>query len=216
MNVIEHTKYVWELQDFIPDKEIEYFLSLFEFYNPSVSEDFRNEARQNDSYVIDKYEELDSFAWKWINNANKYYVKENPWIYYKWDSEKLVSDQHLDVLNWQGKNIIRVYNKSDNYHWHGDQSPSNHAEFSYIVYLNDDFEGGRTLFLNDKIGVSPKKGSVLCFPVDHYHIHKGTTVSSGVKKILWNCVYRHEILMSTSQSYLAMTNVPRSSKRCIW
>jgi hypothetical protein len=217
MKVIKHSKYIWELEDFVPHSEIDYFLGMFDFYNPDLKEDFRNDLRQNDTYIATDYDDLDAMAWKWINAANKYYVDKNQWIYYNWHTEKLVNkNPNEPSMEWKGQNVIRIYNENDNYKWHGDHSPHNHSEFSYIVYLNDDFDGGRTLFLNEKIGVKPKKGTVLCFPVDHYHIHKGTKVTSGTKKILWNCVFRHEIQMTAKQSYLTATNIPRSSKRCIW
>lgn len=215
MKIKQHTNYVWELENFIPDSEIDYFLGMFEFYNPSVNDLFRNDARQNDTYEIDSYDDINNMGWKWVNAANRYYVTNNKWIFYNWDPNTVIND-HSDRVVWQGRNIVRMYNENDTYHWHGDQSPENHAEFSYIIYLNDDFDGGRTLFLNDRIGVTPKKGSVLCFPVDHYHLHKGTRVKSGVKKILWNCVYRQEIQMSVNQPYLSAVNAPRSSKKCIW
>ena len=211
MNVIQHTKYVWELENFIPDEQIDYFLGAFDFHNPPINSRFRNKVRANDTYDINEYQDLDNLAWKWINDSNRYYVFSNKWVYYNWNVNDLLNNN-----TWKGRNIIRIYNEKDTYHWHGDQSPENLAEFSYIVYLNDDFEGGRTLFLNEKLAVSPKKGSVLCFPVDHYHIHKGTRVTSGAKKILWNCVYRHEIQMMGKQPYLTAVNAPRSSRRCIW
>ena len=90
------------------------------------------------------------------------------------------------------------------------------SRYASFLYLNDDFDGGDTRFMNDKLTVTPKKGTVLCFPVDHYHIHKGVKVSGGHKKILWNCVYRHEIEVIAKQSYLTAINAPRSSKRTIW
>ena len=216
MNVVKHTKYIWELEDFISEGEIEYFLGMFNFYNPSVIETFRSRGRNNDTYVINDHPDLDSIGWKWINNANEYYIRENPLIFYEWDKHHLLSSSNSKTQVWKGKNIIRMYNESDSYEWHGDQSPVNHAEFSYIIYLNDDFDGGQTRFLNDKLTVTPKKGTVLCFPVDHYHIHKGVKVSGGHKKILWNCVYRHEITTVGRAPYLTTINVPRSSKRCIW
>jgi hypothetical protein len=213
MNVVKHTKYIWELEDFIPEDEIEYLLGMFQFYDPPILETFRNENRKNDTYIIDDYPDLDAMAWKWVNTANEYYVKENQFIFYNWQKESLFIPE---AALWEGKNIIRMYNENDSYQWHGDQAPLNHAEFSYIIYLNDDFNGGETRFMNDKLTVRPKKGTVLCFPVDHYHIHKGAKLSGGIKKILWNCVYRHEIKMVTKQPYLTAINVPRSSKRCIW
>lgn len=216
MNVIKHTKYVWELEDFISHKEIDYFLGMFEFYNPNVKESFRNKDRENDTYIATDHPEMDELGWKWINAANRYYVTNNQFTYYNWDKKPLFSTVGNDTTMWRGQNVIRMYNENDSYEWHGDHSPQNHPEFSYIVYLNDDFDGGDTRFMNDKLSVTPKKGTVLCFPVDHYHIHKGVKVTGGIKKILWNCVYRHEIQMVARQPYLTAVNAPRSSKRCIW
>lgn len=216
MNVVKHTKYIWELEDFISEGEIEYLLGMFNFYNPTIVESFRNKDRENDTYIITDYPDVDAMAWKWVNAANEYYVKENQFIFYNWEKDPLFAPSDSNTIVWRGQNIIRMYNESDSYEWHGDQSPSNHAEFSYIIYLNDDFDGGDTRFMNDKLTITPKKGTVLCFPVDHYHIHKGVKVSGGNKKILWNCVYRHEIEMVAKQSYLTAINAPRSSKRTIW
>ena len=216
MNVVKHTKYIWELEDFISEGEIEYFLGMFNFYNPTIVESFRNKDRENDTYIISDYPDLDAMAWKWVNAANEYYVKENQFIFYNWEKDPLFSPSDSNTIVWRGQNIIRMYNESDSYDWHGDQSPNNHAEFSYIIYLNDDFDGGDTRFMNDKLTVTPKKGTVLCFPVDHYHIHRGVKVSGGHKKILWNCVYRNEIEMVAKQPYLTAINAPRSSTRCIW
>ena len=216
MNVIKHTKYIWELEDFVPSSEIDNFLGMFEFYDPDLMEEFRDKKdRDNDTYVCNDHPELDSTAWEWINKANQYYVQENEWIFYKWLTDKLFLKGYENETVWSGQNVVRIYNESDSYDWHGDQSRENIAEFSYILYLNDDFEGGKTRFLNDKLTVSPKKGTMLCFPVDHYHIHKGTQVTSGTKKILWNCVFRSELKVTVNQSY-EITTAPRSSKRCIW
>ena len=118
--------------------------------------------RANDTYNLTEVEELDNIAWDWIRKASQYYVVNNEFCYYKWNKLQLFSDGAV----WSGQNILRQYNENDFYEWHGDQSPTNLSEFSYIIYLNDDFDGGDTKFLNDKIRVSPKKGSVLCFPVD--------------------------------------------------
>ena len=215
MNVIKHTKYIWELENFIPTEEIDYFLDMFAFYNPVLQTEFRSEERNNDTYEATDHPDLDNLAWKWINTANKYYVSNNDFIYYQWNKEPFFLSDPKTGVAWRGKNIIRMYNDDDSYNWHSDHSQSDHAEFSYIIYLNDDFDGGETRFMNDKLTVLPKKGTVLCFPVDHYHIHKGMKVT-GHKKILWNCVYRHEIQVVGNQPYLTATNAPRTSKRCIW
>ena len=42
MNVTKHTKYIWQIDNFLPDDEIDYFLNAVGFYNPTVKADFRN------------------------------------------------------------------------------------------------------------------------------------------------------------------------------
>ena len=84
--------------------------------------------------------------------------------------------------------VYRFYDEGDCYDWHVDEAPDVHFALSVIMYLNDDFEGGSTLFLEDRVKVDPKKGSVLVFPCDFRTIHKGTKVKSGTKKIIWTCL----------------------------
>ncbi|MBB6371264.1 prolyl hydroxylase family protein [Chryseobacterium shigense] len=53
--------------------------------------------------------------------------------------------------------------------------------YTFLIYLNDDFEGGETEFEN-LFTVAPKKGSALVF----YHPlrHEGKTLISGLKYVL--------------------------------
>lgn len=55
-----------------------------------------------------------------------------------------------------------------------------HSIFTFIIYLNDDFEGGETAF--DKFSVQPEPGMALCF--HHPLRHKGNMVESGIKYAL--------------------------------
>jgi prolyl 4-hydroxylase len=48
-----------------------------------------------------------------------------------------------------------------------------------IVYLNDDFGGGRTAFLDFELEAIPKTGTALVF--QHLLLHEGCTVTSGTK-----------------------------------
>ncbi len=48
-----------------------------------------------------------------------------------------------------------------------------------IVYLNDDFEGGRTAFLDFGLAAIPKAGTALVF--QHLLLHEGCVVHAGVK-----------------------------------
>lgn len=55
--------------------------------------------------------------------------------------------------------------------------------YTFIVYLNHDFEGGETVFIVEpEVSISPKKGKGLFF--QHPLIHEGSVVTEGVKYVL--------------------------------
>lgn len=70
--------------------------------------------------------------------------------------------------------------------------------FTFILYLNDrtdgeDSENGRTQFYNDGISKSvvPEAGKLLLFPANHFWVHRGEPLTTGVKYLLtgWCCGY---------------------------
>jgi len=73
------------------------------------------------------------------------------------------------------------YGGGEYFKWHKDgsyvRSPEEESQLTFIMYLNDDFEGGETEF--DWGKVEPKTGSVLVFP--HRMRHQGCEVLSGTK-----------------------------------
>ncbi|AUC75172.1 prolyl hydroxylase family protein [Olleya sp. Bg11-27] len=83
--------------------------------------------------------------------------------------------------------MFRVYrySKGQRFKMHRDGSYERNEKecsfFSFIIYLNDDFEGGETEF-RKLFTVSPKKGSALLFY--HPHRHEGKEIVSGVKYVL--------------------------------
>lgn len=54
------------------------------------------------------------------------------------------------------------------------------SEFTFMIYLNDDFEGGETKFLRSI--VEPRKGTLLIFK--HELVHEGCPVINGTKYVL--------------------------------
>ena len=53
---------------------------------------------------------------------------------------------------------------------------------SSITYLNDDYDGGETEFMNGVI--VPESGRTLIFPSSYMYPHRGRPVTDGVKKIM--------------------------------
>jgi prolyl 4-hydroxylase len=76
------------------------------------------------------------------------------------------------------------YTSGQKFKSHQDQSfIRNEHEASYytfMLYLNDDFEGGATIFEN--CAIEPKQGSLLIFL--HQLTHEGSEITKGIKYVL--------------------------------
>ena len=76
------------------------------------------------------------------------------------------------------------------YKWHHDynreykhpDNPNWNRIISSITYLNDDYEGGETEFMNGVI--VPEAGKTVIFPSSYLYPHRGCPVTAGIKKIL--------------------------------
>ena len=84
---------------------------------------------------------------------------------------------------------MKRYDKGDEFPIHADSSSimTQTRQFAYIVYLNDNFEGGDTVFSNAKkeIGrIKPVEGSMAVFPVHSIYMHQGEKIREGSKYIL--------------------------------
>ena len=69
--------------------------------------------------------------------------------------------------------------------WHceaGNLDSSDRA-FVYMLYLNDDFEGGGTQFMYQKHEEKPKQGKLVIWPAGYTHVHRGNMLESGSKYI---------------------------------
>ena len=56
------------------------------------------------------------------------------------------------------------------------QHPVSHRDYSSVLYLNDNFDGGETYFENSRYQIKPKTGKLVFFTSGPEHVH-------GVKKI---------------------------------
>jgi prolyl 4-hydroxylase len=80
------------------------------------------------------------------------------------------------------------YRSGHRFKWHGDgahrRPNGEESQFTFLIYLNDDVEGGSTNFRLDGnvMKVQPRAGSALVFM--HKHLHEGGEVANGVKYVL--------------------------------
>jgi hypothetical protein len=83
---------------------------------------------------------------------------------------KILPGKHFGIHTDTGCEYDRILNK--------------YSKYTMLLYLNDDFKGGHTVFYNDnfkeQFKIQPKKGRILCFDIGLYH--SGESVLSGTKK----------------------------------
>src|SRR5215471_18282120 len=56
------------------------------------------------------------------------------------------------------------------------------SELTFMIYLNEDFTGGHTVFHDFDVDVAPRRGMALLF--QHQVLHEGCAVESGIKYVL--------------------------------
>ena len=65
-------------------------------------------------------------------------------------------------------------------HWHT-HIPRFLSDYSSLVYLNDDYEGGEIVFPEYDLVISPKAGEVVTFPTNAMYLHGVNQVKSGTR-----------------------------------
>lgn len=87
------------------------------------------------------------------------------------------------------------YEQSQKFAWHSDgsfvRSNGERSLLTFMVYLNEEFQGGETVFIgNAKTEIVPKTGMMLVFK--HEIFHEGSVVREGKKYVL-----RSDIMFSS-------------------
>lgn len=59
-----------------------------------------------------------------------------------------------------------------------------HRAFGVVIYLNDDFEGGKTFYPQHELEVSPVPGMMAVHPSDRNHMHGVTEISGNTRYTL--------------------------------
>ncbi len=97
-------------------------------------------------------------------------------------------------LEWFSQPQILYYEKGGHYHRHADAYNFDEAtgryrkvadrEVSLLLYLNDEFEGGKIKFNHFNYRYQPGKGDLLLFPSDHRYTHQAEPVTAGNRYVV--------------------------------
>jgi prolyl 4-hydroxylase len=122
-----------------------------------------------------------------IRNNNRVIYKDAILSDKIWQQLKPFAPAKIGNSNAVGLNeLFRFYKyqPGQEFKKHRDQSyirnETEASYFTFMIYLNDDYEGGETTFTN--ITIQPKQGTALIF--FHDLEHKGCAVKQGIKYVL--------------------------------
>lgn len=182
MKLITHSAQIWTIENFLSEQECQdlIFFSENKGYqeatvtlkssgeNQGKSEqkmmkNVRNNYRlmYQDEQLAQKYwQSLKEFCLQKIEN-NEVIGLNSQFRFYKYESNQRFK-RHID-----GRVILK-------------DKEIQESRITFMIYLNQDFEGGQTAF--DEIEIQPKTGTALCFI--HELKHEGKPVPMGTKYVL--------------------------------
>jgi predicted 2-oxoglutarate/Fe(II)-dependent dioxygenase YbiX len=182
MEYIDHLdEYVFELRDFLAHDVCDQWIADIEAegFEPALVKGVhgavrRPELRNNDRLIRD-----DS------TTAGELYQTLHPYL------SKTFRKRQAVGLNERFR--FYRYEVGQKFDWHQDgyfeRESGERSQFTFMIYLNDDFEGGGTSFSDVRAGqsfpefrVTPRKGSALVF--FHPIMHRGDPVVSGRKYVI--------------------------------
>ena len=91
--------------------------------------------------------------------------------------KKPVFADTIQIVKWPAGFEMPAH--ADNANPDGSAHPTPFRDYTSLVYLNDDFEGGEFYFDNQKLRLKPKKGLLVCFTGGMRHFHGVGKVVSG-------------------------------------
>ncbi|AHB80439.1 2OG-Fe(II) oxygenase [Synechococcus phage ACG-2014h] len=198
MKIIKHTPFVWQYLNVASDDQIESITSGCKQYMlnddtiPSREQTF---SVRNTSFNLT---ELVRFHPNLKSRAAIYEIDQNIHNIYcaiqrDYTEKNALFKYTLSaarVTGFRTNYHYRNYTLKQEYKWHCDFHSSQRFILSGLLYLNDDFDGGGTRFLMDRLTVQPIKGSLLMFPCGPYFVHRSVPIKNGEKNIIWTCFDR--------------------------
>jgi len=167
-----HSEIIWTIENFLTEKECEDLILFteqkgYEEAKVSLSSGAKMIKGIRNNFRIMYQDE---------NLANKY------WQILKQFCPKEIEDNEAIGLNEQFR--FYKYESNQRFKRHIDgrfkRNEQEESRITFMIYLNDDFEGGETKF--DHVTIHPKTGTALCFI--HEQKHEGCPVPDGTKYVI--------------------------------
>ncbi len=174
-NLIQHTPNIWTIEGFLDKTECQNLITYSENIGYQEAEvslatgaTMLKSVRNNDRLLY-KNEELAQNYWEVLKDFCPKFLENNIAIglnelfrFYKYTANQRFK-RHIDGRFTRPQT-----------------TPKEESRITFMIYLNDEFEGGATIF--DELTIKPKTGNALCFI--HEQRHEGSTVTAGTKYVL--------------------------------
>ena len=160
-------------ENFISDKEIDTILSFAKTKQTwEDSGPFWNNRTLNLEFLFNSEDHEIAII---INNIRKK-IKET--IQTEYGNGKEVYADLIQLVRWfpgmeQHPHADDMKNIEDSDEWF------HHRDFGAILYLNNDYEGGITVYPEYELGIVPKPGMLAVHPGDSDHIHGVTRIENS-------------------------------------
>ncbi|MCP4522496.1 MAG: oxidoreductase, 2OG-Fe(II) oxygenase [Cytophagales bacterium] len=172
MKLIQHSDKIWSIENFLTKEECNLLILFSEqkgYEEATVSltsgAKMMKNIRNNYRFIYTDHD-LAKEYWSRLQKFCPEYIEDNEAV----------------GLNEQFR--FYKYEPSQRFKRHIDgrftRNESEESRVTFLIYLNDDFEGGQTKF--DDLVIQPKVGTALCFI--HELKHEGVSVTDGEKYVL--------------------------------
>jgi predicted 2-oxoglutarate/Fe(II)-dependent dioxygenase YbiX len=96
-----------------------------------------------------------------------------------WLPDKPVYPDTTQLVRWHEG--LELTPHVDNLHPDGSANGTPHRSHSFIIYLNDDYDGGETFFPGYGVRLQPKAGALLLFGAGLDYVHGVTKITKGLR-----------------------------------
>lgn len=173
MKLTQHTLQIWTIDNFLTQKECEDLIIFSENMGYSEAEVSFMEGAKMMKGLRNNYRLLYEDA----QLAADFWLKLAPFCPQNLNENVIQKGINEQFRFYKYENGQRFKRHIDGRFTRNAQEQS---RITFMIYLNDDFEGGETSF--DNLKIIPKTGTALCFI--HEIKHEGSAIKSGIKYVL--------------------------------
>jgi predicted 2-oxoglutarate/Fe(II)-dependent dioxygenase YbiX len=172
MEIQQFTEKIWTIENFLTIQECKNLIDLSENIGYQEAEVSLPEGAK----MMKGIRNNERLIYQNLELAEHYWQKIQPYV------PSQIDDNEAIGLNEQFR--FYKYQPNQRFKRHIDgrfkRNDREESRITFMIYLNEDFEGGATIF--DEISIQPKTGMALCFI--HEQKHEGSPVISGIKYVL--------------------------------